>query len=145
MKTDTHPQYFTDAKITCANCNNVLVTGATHAELKVEICSKCHPFYTGKKVLIDTEGRVDKFRMKLEGAGGRIKKKRGKKTLEERMNEEIAAQLGVQKEQEEKEKTEREERKAKKRKEVAKDMAEAVAAITETETPEAPEKEIAAE
>jgi large subunit ribosomal protein L31 len=93
MKTDTHPEYFTDAKITCANCKNVLVTGATIKEQNVEICSKCHPFYTGKKVLIDTEGRVDKFMKKSEGATGKKKKLRKKKTLEERMNEEIAAQL----------------------------------------------------
>lgn len=97
MKTDTHPEYFTDAKITCANCDHVFTTGATKKEIRIEICSNCHPFFTGKKVLIDTEGRVDKFRQKADGATGKKKRSRKKKTLVERMNEEIAAQLGVEK------------------------------------------------
>ena len=102
MKTDFHPTYFPNAVINCTNCGNKLETGATQEELKVEICSKCHPFYTGKKVLIDTEGRVDRFRKKSESATGRIKKSRKKKTLEERVNTEIADQLAKEKVQTEK-------------------------------------------
>ena len=97
MKTDIHPKYFSDATITCANCGHVFELGGTHQEIKVEICSQCHPFYTGKKVLIDTEGRVDKFQQKRAGAGGKVKKDRRKKTLEERVNEEISAQIAREK------------------------------------------------
>lgn len=93
MKTDIHPKYYVDAKILCANCGAEFKVGNTREEIKVEICSKCHPFYTGKKVLIDTEGRVDKFKQKLTSATGRVKKDRKKKTMEERFNEELSAQL----------------------------------------------------
>lgn len=61
MKKDIHPQYFPDAKATCA-CGNTFTVGSTKPELNVEICSACHPFYTGKEKLIDTAGRVDRFR-----------------------------------------------------------------------------------
>lgn len=102
MKTDIHPTYFTDAKIKCANCSHVFETGGTQAEINVEICSQCHPFFTGKKVLIDTEGRADSFMKKAESASGRSKKSRKKKTLEERVNLELAAQLEKDKKKEEK-------------------------------------------
>ncbi len=98
MKTGIHPEYFTDTVITCSNCGNKFKTGATKQDLKVEICSKCHPFFTGKKVLIDTEGRVDKFRKLQESAKGKKKKSRKKKTLEEKVNEEIAVQIAKEKE-----------------------------------------------
>ena len=93
MKSQIHPQYFLDAKIACANCGHVRTTGATQKELKVEICSACHPFFTGKKVLIDTEGRADRFMKKTVGATGREKKLRNKLTLEERVNRDLAEQL----------------------------------------------------
>lgn len=93
MKTDIHPQYFSQAKIVCANCSFEFPIGCTKENVRIEICSHCHPFFTGKKVLIDTEGRVDKFRQKTAHAKGRVKKIRKKKTLEERVNEELAQQL----------------------------------------------------
>jgi large subunit ribosomal protein L31 len=61
MKTDTHPTYFPKAKVICA-CGNTFTTGATKEEIRVEICSHCHPFYTGEEKLIDTAGRVEKFK-----------------------------------------------------------------------------------
>ena len=61
MKKDIHPKYYKDAKITCA-CGNIIKTGSTVPEMKVEICSACHPFYTGKKRMTDTAGRVDRFK-----------------------------------------------------------------------------------
>lgn len=61
MKDSIHPQYFTNAKVSCA-CGNTFVTGSTMAELHTEICSNCHPFYTGKQKLLDTAGKVDKFK-----------------------------------------------------------------------------------
>ena len=60
MKNDLHPKY-DEATITCA-CGNVLQTRSTHDNMHVNICSACHPFYTGKAKFIDTEGRIDKFR-----------------------------------------------------------------------------------
>lgn len=62
MKKDIHPNYDT-CKVTCA-CGNSFETRATIPEIKVEICSKCHPFYTGKQKLLDTAGRIEKFRRK---------------------------------------------------------------------------------
>jgi len=60
-KPDIHPKYYPEAKVTCA-CGNHFTIGATRPEIKVEICSKCHPFYTGESKLIDTAGRVEKFK-----------------------------------------------------------------------------------
>ena len=65
MKKDIHPKYHSDAKIICA-CGNTIETGSTAREMKVEICSGCHPFYTGKKKLMDTTGRVDRFKKLTE-------------------------------------------------------------------------------
>ena len=65
MKKDIHPKYFEKAKIICA-CGNVIETGSTVEIMKVEICSACHPFYTGKKKLVDTTGRVDRFKKMAE-------------------------------------------------------------------------------
>ena len=59
MKQGIHPEYH-QAKVTCA-CGETFVTGSVKKELRVEICSKCHPFYTGKQKLVDTGGRVDRF------------------------------------------------------------------------------------
>lgn len=64
MKKDLHPTYYADAKVICA-CGNTFTTGSTKQELHVEICSNCHPFYTGKQKLVDTAGRVEKFKKRL--------------------------------------------------------------------------------
>ena len=63
MKAGIHPNY-TDTKIKCA-CGNVIETGSTKEDITVEICSKCHPFFTGKQKLVDTGGRVEKFRKRF--------------------------------------------------------------------------------
>lgn len=63
MKKDIHPKY-QDAKIICA-CGEVIETRSTKPEIRVEICSKCHPFYTGKQKLVDTGGRVDRFKRRF--------------------------------------------------------------------------------
>ena len=65
MKTDIHPTYYPDAKIICA-CGNNWETGSTLPELRVDICSECHPFYTGEQRIVDTEGQVDRFYKRLE-------------------------------------------------------------------------------
>ena len=67
MKPAIHPQYFNNAKVTCA-CGAVFVAGSTKQELHTEICSQCHPFFTGKQKLIDTAGAVDKFRKRTAAA-----------------------------------------------------------------------------
>ena len=78
MKNDIHPEYSTKVKVTCA-CGNSFTTGSTAKEIKIELCSKCHPFYTGKQKLVDTAGRVDKFKEKLAKQEVASKTRRGKK------------------------------------------------------------------
>ena len=63
MKEGIHPAYY-QATVTC-NCGNTFVTGSTKENIHVEICSKCHPFYTGKQKFVDAGGRVDKFKKRL--------------------------------------------------------------------------------
>ena len=65
MKKGLHPTYYPEAKVSCA-CGQSWTTGSTMPELKVEICSNCHPFYSGKEKILDTRGRVDKFRKRAE-------------------------------------------------------------------------------
>lgn len=80
MKTDIHPQYFDDAKIVCI-CGNTFTTGATVPEIRVEVCNKCHPFFTGEMKYVDTLGRVEKFQKRQEHAKTHIAQK-AKKTEE---------------------------------------------------------------
>lgn len=67
MKTQIHPQYFEDAKVSCV-CGNAFTTGSTSKEIRVEVCSNCHPFFTGEMKYVDTLGRVEKFQKKQEKA-----------------------------------------------------------------------------
>ena len=66
MKASIHPTYFPDAKVTCASCGRTWVTGSTKKEFRVDICSNCHPFFTGEaQRILDIEGQVDRFYKKL--------------------------------------------------------------------------------
>ena len=65
MKTKIHPKYFPDAKVTCA-CGATWTTGSTQAELRLDVCSNCHPFYTGEQRIVDTEGQVDRFMKRVQ-------------------------------------------------------------------------------
>jgi large subunit ribosomal protein L31 len=66
MKAEIHPKYYTDAKVTCASCGATWTTGSTKKELRVDICSNCHPFFSGEaQRIIDIEGQVDRFYKKL--------------------------------------------------------------------------------
>ena len=65
MKPEIHPQYYPNAKVKCA-CGNEWTTGSTSPEISTGICSACHPFYTGTEKILDTRGRVEKFKKKLE-------------------------------------------------------------------------------
>jgi len=81
MKKDIHPQYYPNAKVRCA-CGATFTIGSTKPEIQVEICSQCHPFYTGKEKLIDTAGRVEKFKARKERAlKSPIRKKSEKKAV----------------------------------------------------------------
>ncbi len=66
MKENLHPTWFPEASVTCMSCGKTWKTGATVASLTTEICSNCHPFYTGEQRIIDTEGRVDTFMRRLQ-------------------------------------------------------------------------------
>jgi len=85
MKTDIHPTYFPEAKVKCA-CGNVITVGSTKESTEVEVCSKCHPFYTGKGKLIDTAGRVEKFKARVAkaAAASKVTKKPRAKKKEEK-------------------------------------------------------------
>jgi len=65
MKDKIHPQYYNDAEVICA-CGNRFTIGSTNKQLKVEVCSKCHPFYTGERRMLDTGGRVEKFKRRYK-------------------------------------------------------------------------------
>jgi large subunit ribosomal protein L31 len=65
MKPEVHPNWFPEAVVTC-QCGNTWTTGATVPEIRTEICSNCHPFFTGEQRIVDTEGRVDKFMKRLQ-------------------------------------------------------------------------------
>lgn len=65
MKSGIHPTYYTDAVVICA-CGNTWTTGSTKKEIHTDVCSKCHPFFTGEQRIVDNEGRVDRFYRKLE-------------------------------------------------------------------------------
>ncbi len=84
MKKKIHPAYYPDANITCV-CGNVIKAGSTVKEMKVEICSACHPFYTGKKKMIDTTGRVDRFKKMVDKAKEKKTVKKVKKPKEKKV------------------------------------------------------------
>ncbi len=73
MQADIHPTYYPKAKASCA-CGNSFTVGSTREALNASICSNCHPFYTGKDKLVDTQGRVDRFKKRLAKAAPKAKK-----------------------------------------------------------------------
>lgn len=82
MKTEIHPTYYPEAAVTCS-CGNTFNVGSTKESVSVEVCSKCHPFYTGNEKIIDTAGRVEKFKART---AARITKKVSKKTSSAKKN-----------------------------------------------------------
>ena len=78
MKKDIHPKYYKNAKVTCA-CGNSFTVGSTVEKIETELCSMCHPFYTGTQKLVDTARRVDKFKQRLEKTTTAAKARKGKK------------------------------------------------------------------
>ncbi len=89
MKTGIHPTYHEKVQVACV-CGNKFVTGSTNETINTEICSQCHPFYTGKKKFVDTTGRVDRFKKlseraeKTKAAHAEVKKKRATKAETEK-------------------------------------------------------------
>jgi len=69
MKEKIHPKYFNDTKVICS-CGNTFITGSTQQTLKVELCSKCHPFFTGEQKVLDTAGRVERFKRRYKKQEG---------------------------------------------------------------------------
>ena len=65
MKPNTHPTYYTDANVICA-CGNTWTTGSTKKVIHTDVCSRCHPFFTGEQRIVDSEGQVDRFYRKLQ-------------------------------------------------------------------------------
>jgi large subunit ribosomal protein L31 len=90
MKAAIHPKWFKEAKVTCA-CGNSFTAGATSESIYVEVCSKCHPFYTGQMKFLDTAGRVEKFKSKMASVSSGNISKADKRKLkrEKRIQEEI--------------------------------------------------------
>lgn len=82
MKKEIHPKWYKQAKVTC-NCGNTFTIGSTLPEVQVEICSSCHPFFTGELKYVDTQGRVEKFQKKQETAE-KTKLKKKKKQMRKR-------------------------------------------------------------
>ena len=78
MKEKIHPQYYSDAQVVCA-CGNSFTTGSTRKVIKVELCSKCHPFLTGERRMMDTAGRVERFRRRYQAKENKDQKASGAK------------------------------------------------------------------
>ena len=77
MKKGIHPQYYTNVKVTCS-CGNTFVTGSTIESITTELCSKCHPFYTGEEKIVDTANLVSKFETRRKLAAAKVISKREK-------------------------------------------------------------------
>lgn len=77
MKSGIHPKYYPEATVTCAGCGNTWKTGSTQPSITTEICSNCHPFYTGDlQRIVDTEGQVDRFYKRLKAREDYVKSKK---------------------------------------------------------------------
>ena len=90
MKANIHPKWYPEAKVSCA-CGNTFTIGAAVPELNVEICSNCHPYYTGQMKFIDTAGRVDAFKAKQKIAQKKVvsKTERRRAKRQKRIDEEM--------------------------------------------------------
>jgi large subunit ribosomal protein L31 len=79
MKQGIHPTYYADAKVICGSCGNTWTTGSTKKEIRVEICSNCHPFFSGESArMIDIEGQVDRFYKKLQVRQAYVEEKKNR-------------------------------------------------------------------
>ncbi len=86
MKANIHPTYFPDAQVVCA-CGNTFTTGSTKQQIRVEICGKCHPFYTGAQKFVDTVGKIERFKTAQKTAAAKqatVKAKKVQKQEDDR-------------------------------------------------------------
>jgi len=86
MKKDIHPKWYPEAKVICS-CGNTFTTGSTKEAIRVEVCSACHPFYTGTQKFVDTLGRVEKFQAKQKASQGKVIVAKRKKKLLKKIEE----------------------------------------------------------
>ena len=95
MKAQIHPTYYPDAKVTCATCGRTCTTGSTKKELRVDICSNCHPFFSGEaQRIIDIEGQVDRFYKKLSARQTYVETKKAQEAAKKSPERPIA-ELGL--------------------------------------------------
>jgi large subunit ribosomal protein L31 len=95
MKAAIHPTYYPDAKVTCASCGTTWTTGSTKKELRVDICSNCHPFFTGEaQRILDIEGQVDRFYKKLSARQTYVEGKKAQEAAK-KSPERPMAELGL--------------------------------------------------
>jgi large subunit ribosomal protein L31 len=83
MKPKIHPKYYPEARVTCA-CGTTWTTGATVPEIRVDVCSACHPFYTGQQRIVDAAGQVDRFMKRLERSADTIDQVRTQQEIQRR-------------------------------------------------------------
>ena len=95
MRENIHPTWYPEATVTCA-CGHTWKTGATVAEIRTDICSDCHPFYTGEQRIVDTEGQVDRFMKRLQVLNDRRQQAEEREAAKTPSNLSIA-QLGIEK------------------------------------------------
>lgn len=94
MKAKIHPQWYNDAKVSCA-CGNTFTVGATKPEIRVEICGKCHPFFTGEMRFVDSLGRVEKFQEKQKKAAAKASVLAEKKKKKEEREQTLRSQKSL--------------------------------------------------
>jgi large subunit ribosomal protein L31 len=95
MKKDIHPTFYPDAQVSCASCGRTWTTGSTKKEIRLDVCSNCHPFFTGEaQRLLDTEGQVDRFYKKLSARQAYVEQQKVKEELKGSPDRPIA-ELGL--------------------------------------------------
>jgi large subunit ribosomal protein L31 len=87
MKEKIHPKYYPEARVVCA-CGTTWTTGATVPELRIDVCSSCHPFYTGEQRIVDTAGQVDRFMRRLERTADTIDQVRTQQEVQKKVVQE---------------------------------------------------------
>ena len=99
MKTEIHPDYHADTQVTCA-CGNTWTTGSTATSITAELCSNCHPFYTGEQRIVDTEGRVERLMRRFNLGSVEEAAKLAEETAERSAAAEAEAEAAVEAERE---------------------------------------------
>jgi large subunit ribosomal protein L31 len=96
MKANIHPKWYSSANVVCA-CGNTWTTGATIPEIRTDICSACHPFYTGEQRIVDTEGQIDRFLKKLQVRTDRVAEREARVAAKAAPSNPSMADLGLDK------------------------------------------------